>query len=405
MMKHGTAVPACLMMLLVAPSWLDRHHVSAWSSPTNRHSAVRRLKGIHRGGRRVLCLYHSSTPYNNKATPSSMSSIVPCNEEKKEVAQSLQEQHGLLENADTTPVAFGSTPDAFPDGLDVPLPLYQLALAGSLTTFFADMMMHPMDSVKTVQQMHTDMNVVAAIQTLWDTAGIAGFYAGFLTYASTDAVSGALKFATYEMWKQRAANASIPVYASNLVGAALAFVASSVTQVPGEFLKNQLQVGHYPSLPDAVQGLYAQGGIASFYTGYEAVLYRDIPYTMLELGLYEITKSIIGMGKKEKSDSVTEIGAAALTGAITAILTTPLDCIKTKIMVDSDYLDLSFAQAAITLFQEHGVLAFFAGVVARVAWIVPFTAVYLPTYDALKRALQIRHSMHQETSSFSDKYT
>ena len=74
------------------------------------------------------------------------------------------------------------------------------------------------------------------------------------------------------------------------VGAALAFVASSITLVPGEVLKQALQMEQYESLPAAVQGIYQHSGWAGFYTGYEAVLCRDVPYTMLELGLYELFK-------------------------------------------------------------------------------------------------------------------
>lgn len=298
-----------------------------------------------------------------------------------------------------------------------PLPLWQLAAAGSVTTFFADILMHPVDCVKTVQQSgEADMGLGAAASWLWTTAGIAGFFHGFLVYALADAVSGAIKFSVWEAWKAHTAPLTdggdaagdaddggpglrLPPALLLFAGAALAFVANSVTLVPGEFLKNQLQMQRYASLPEAVAGVRAASGVAGFYQGYEAVLLRDVPYTMLELVLYEIFKDRLTEARRRSRPATEmeapppalsawdEVAAAALTGALTAVATTPLDTVKTKLMVDAEFAGASFAECLATTVHEHGPGAVFAGVLARVAWIVPFTVVYLPTYDALKRLL------------------
>lgn len=127
-----------------------------------------------------------------------------------------------------------------------------------------------------------------------------------------------------------------------LVGAALAFVASSITLVPGELLKQSLQMEQYDSLLAAVQGFYQQSGLAGFYTGYKAVLYRDVPYTMLELTLYEFFKRFAGKvhaGQEDVKDTAASepsctdaILAAVVTGAFAAAITNPSDLIKTKMM-------------------------------------------------------------------------
>ena len=77
-------------------------------------------------------------------------------------------------------------------------------------------------------------------------------------------------------------------------------------------------------------------GISGFFTGYAATLIRDVPYTMLELGLYENIKSSIRNFKNvEKLDSKDELIAAAITGGLASFFTTPLDLVKTKLMVQS----------------------------------------------------------------------
>jgi solute carrier family 25 S-adenosylmethionine transporter 26 len=224
------------------------------------------------------------------------------------------------------------------------------------------------------------MNVVQAISYLYTSSGIAGFYHGFLTYAISDALGGAVKFSVWESWKQHNNKAS---FGNLAVGAALAFIAASFILVPGELLKQQLQMSYYDSLYEAVQGIYTSFGILGFFSGYDGVVYRDVPYTILELGLYEVFKQqqqII-----TKRSALDEVVAAAATGGIVAFLTTPLDTVKTKLMVDS--LDANFWDCLLLTIQNHGYESLFAGTLARVAWIMPFTAIYLPTYDILKRML------------------
>jgi len=162
-------------------------------------------------------------------------------------------------------------------------------------------------------------------------------------------------------------------------------------------------MSHYDGLLPAVQGVYSQAGLAGFFVGYDGVFYRDVPYTILELGLYEVLKG--QLDTRRRSQQVTagdqqgqyddtwqeEILAAAITGAVTAVLTTPLDTVKTKMMVD-DYGGFDFLQCFAVTVENHGWPAVFAGVLARVAWIVPFTAIYLPTYDYLIRQLVLRQA-------------
>jgi hypothetical protein len=252
------------------------------------------------------------------------------------------------------------------------LSLARLALAGSLATSFADVVMHPLDSVKTLQQseLGAGMNAISAFLYLWHSHSL---YFGFLTYAGADACGGALKFVVWETWKRQ--QTVLPQF----LGAALAFVASSVCIVPGEVLKQQLQMGYYDTLPHAIQGLLDSEGVLGLYKGYVAIAMRDIPYTILELSLYDWTTKTLRCHPTV---------AAAVTGAITAIATTPLDAVKTKIVVDYIGTETpSFFECFQTTLQNHGPEGLFAGVVARVAWIVPFTMLYLPVYDFLKRIL------------------
>ena len=288
---------------------------------------------------------------------------------------------------------------------------------------------------KTLQQSDAglDFTFLSAAGHLWTEYGLAGFYFGFLTYACSDAIGGALKFSVWEAWKQASSkfeqlamgndkdnnnNDTVMMVGGWMyvwMGAAVACVVSSILIVPGELLKQQLQMSHYESLPAAVQGIYSSAGVPGFYQGYEGVLYRDIPYTIMELGLYDLFKSILRSLKENSktttagSDAATEtssvgeeILAGAVTGGITAVMTTPIDVVKTKMMVDAEYAGDSFVQCFLTSVDHHGWTSVFAGVEARIAWILPFVAIYLPTYDFLKRQLYVRF-LEQEAEASTDK--
>ena len=74
--------------------------------------------------------------------------------------------------------------------------------------------------------------------------------------------------------------------------AALAFIASSVVLVPGELIKQRIQMGQVSSIADGISTIWKNEGILGFFTGYSGVCARDIPYTMLELGLYDNFKTL-----------------------------------------------------------------------------------------------------------------
>lgn len=77
---------------------------------------------------------------------------------------------------------------------------------------------------------------------------------------------------------------------------AVAFLASTVFLVPAELVKTRMQTTSYNSIWDCVRESTtpAQGGLWGLYTGFTAILVRDLPYFCLQLGCYDNIKSILG---------------------------------------------------------------------------------------------------------------
>ena len=175
--------------------------------------------------------------------------------------------------------------------------------------------------------------------------------------------------------------------------AAAAFVASSIVLVPGELLKQRLQMGQISSVRQGISQIFKNEGILGFYAGYSGVCLRDIPYTMLELGIYDNLKEMIisfrnrnaAKGEEKPGGQLEELLAALISGGITGFLTAPLDNVKTKLMVDSGYN--GFFDCAVKTAKANGFGSLFAGSAARVAWLMPFTAIYLPVYEIVKRRM------------------
>ena len=81
-----------------------------------------------------------------------------------------------------------------------------------------------------------------------------------------------------------------------------------------------------------------------------------------------------------------EILCAAFTGGITGYFTNPMDVVKTKLMTDTS-LYTGFFDAGRKQISSQGLSSLFNGGAARVAWLMPFTAIYLPIYEEIKRGL------------------
>lgn len=275
-----------------------------------------------------------------------------------------------------------------------------LALAGAVATMIGDIALHPIDCIKTLQQSNegAGLSLLGASKKIMADSGPSGFYSGLGTYVTADGGAGALKFATYEGLKKWVAK-KLPDerYAgAALFGcAAAAYVASSVVLIPGELIKQRLQMGMVDSVGGAIRSIWKTEGIGGFFAGSSGVWIRDIPYTMLELGIYDNVKALCvklrnaknGGDEEGGSSQMDEIVSAALAGGITGYLTNPMDLVKTKMMLSPDVYK-GFADAWRKTVQEGGLASLFNGAGARVGYIMPFCTFYLPVYEIIKRKLE-----------------
>jgi len=268
----------------------------------------------------------------------------------------------------------------------------EMAVAGAAATVFGVTVMHPIDTIKTLQQSSagSGLNMLQASSKIMQDGGVGAMYSGLGPYVTSDGFAGALKFATYERLKKFIYD-KIPEEHHGkaiFVAAAAAFLVSSTVLVPGELLKQRLQMGQISSVRTGIPEIFKSEGILGFYAGYSGVCLRDVPYTMLELGIYDNFKSMyLKFKDRTESNQWDDLLAAAIAGGVTGFLTAPLDNIKTKLMVEAGYS--GFFDCLTKTVKTGGMPALFAGSAARVAWLLPFTAIYLPLYEIIKRRMEL----------------
>ena len=156
---------------------------------------------------------------------------------------------------------------------------YVPMVAGALATAVGDICLHPVDTIKTVQQSVAQSasaavekggtTVLGAIRSILAKNGPLGFYAGAAPYVTLDGLSGCIKFAAYEACN-RWAKANLREEhqtAAKFASAGIAFMACSVILVPGELLKQQLQSSMQPGLRAAASQIWKTGGPLGFFQG------------------------------------------------------------------------------------------------------------------------------------------
>lgn len=132
---------------------------------------------------------------------------------------------------------------------------------------------------------------------------------------------------------------------------------------PAELLKIRQQTamarGLDSSFMGAVKGLYAEGGLRSFYTGALATMTRDVPGSMGWFGGYEVAK--IAICEDPKAPTAAQALLAGGCGGVSNwLIALPLDCIKTKIQANRGG-GLSVGGAIKLIMSEGGLPAFYRG--------------------------------------------
>lgn len=183
-----------------------------------------------------------------------------------------------------------------------------------------------------------------------------------------------------------------------MAAASLGEIAACAVRVPTEVVKQRAQARQYPSSLAALSSILSQRskiGIAGvwreMYRGWSITIFREVPFTVIQFPLWEAMKAkrLRDTGRSSiRGDAATGVEGITATesavlgsasGAVAAAFTTPLDVLKTRMMLSKEKVAMGVLFRRIL--QESGPRAFFAGIGPRIGWISAGGAIFLGSYQ------------------------
>lgn len=107
---------------------------------------------------------------------------------------------------------------------------------------------------------------------------------------------------------------------------------------------------------------------------------REVPFTIIQFPLWEALKS--WSRARSSTNNISAVQSAlfgSLSGAVAAGITTPLDVLKTRLMLARE--KVGFQQMLGRILRENGAQALFAGIGPRIFWISAGGAIFLGSYQ------------------------
>ncbi|KAL9432605.1 hypothetical protein AB3S75_027603 [Citrus x aurantiifolia] len=269
--------------------------------------------------------------------------------------------------------------------------LFEGVIAGGTAGVVVETALYPIDTIKTRLQAVRGGGKIN-FKGLY--SGLAGNLAGVLP-------ASALFVGVYEPTKQKL----LQIFPENLSAAAhltagaIGGFAASLVRVPTEVVKQRLQTGQFASAPDAVRLIASKEGFKGLYAGYGSFLLRDLPFDAIQFCIYEQLRiGYKAAARRDLNDPENAI-IGAFAGAITGAITTPLDVIKTRLMVQGSANQYKgIFDCVQTIVREEGPPALLKGIGPRVMWIGIGGSIFFGVLESTKRMLAERRPVHDQNS-------
>ncbi|CAJ1937957.1 unnamed protein product [Sphenostylis stenocarpa] len=188
---------------------------------------------------------------------------------------------------------------------------------------------------------------------------------------------------------------------------AIGGIAASLIRVPTEVIKQRMQTGQFTSASGAVRFIASKEGFKGFYAGYGSFLLRDLPFDAIQFCIYEQIRIGYMLAARRNLNDPENAIIGAFAGAVTGAITTPLDVIKTRLMVQGSANQyLGIFDCVQTIIKEEGPRAFLKGIGPRVLWIGIGGSIFFGVLESTKRFLAERRptvSQHTYSDKIKDK--
>ncbi|CAG8605459.1 3160_t:CDS:2 [Ambispora leptoticha] len=263
----------------------------------------------------------------------------------------------------------------------------QALVAGGIAGTAVDTVLFPLDTIKTRLQSRPGF---------YASGGFHGIYSGLTSVIIGSAPGASVFFVTYEYLKGSLSflfpdTKYLPLV--HMAAASGGEMAACVVRVPTEVIKQRMQTKQYHRTLSAIRSIIQYEGILGLYRGYLITISREIPFACLQFPLYEFLKRFVAKHTDRTRINPWEAAiCGSISGGTAAAITTPLDVIKTRIMLSSKHQTIHRYSGIVgtlkRIWSEEGPRALFSGIGPRVMWISIGGYIFLGVYEKVKKALQ-----------------
>eukprot|EP00897_Mesotaenium_endlicherianum_P005961 jgi/Mesen1/5393/ME000268S04588 len=261
------------------------------------------------------------------------------------------------------------------------------ALAGGLACGLSTCIMHPLDTMKTLVQASTLSlgEVVGSLPSL----GLRGLYRGSIPAILGQFASHGLRTGAFEATKLGLArvNPDLTEMQIQPIASLGSAVLGTAIRIPCEVLKQRLQAGMYADVGAALAGTLRQDGVAGLFRGTTATLFREVPFYVAGLLIYQEAKKVARNGLRRDLAPWETLLVGGVSGGLAAVSTTPFDVIKTRMMTGAPGATQGLIGVGVSVIQSEGVLALYKGALPRFFWIAPLGAMSFAGYELAKQAM------------------
>ncbi|KAH6604336.1 hypothetical protein Trco_007782 [Trichoderma cornu-damae] len=228
--------------------------------------------------------------------------------------------------------------------------------AGAAAAFAVDVLVYPLDTIKTRYQSQ-DFLPKSAKPPIPRPLAQRGLYQGIGGVMLATLPAAGVFFTTYESAKGAfGRHLPIPEPMTHSCASAVAEMASCLVLTPAEVIKQNAQMIRAEAAGKgarkstslmAYRRLVGTGISGGLFSGYSALVARNLPFTALQFPMFEYARARMWDERRrrhlgeDEARGVAETGliagsSAAMAGALAAFLTTPSDVVKTRMMVRAD---------------------------------------------------------------------
>eukprot|EP01138_Halocafeteria_seosinensis_P009229 gb/GECG01009432.1/.p1 GENE.gb/GECG01009432.1/~~gb/GECG01009432.1/.p1 ORF type:complete len:451 (+),score=52.01 gb/GECG01009432.1/:1-1353(+) len=288
-------------------------------------------------------------------------------------------------------------------------------LAGGVAGLVADLSMHPLDTISHRSKMHPKSlygGFLGNPLKLIREEGLRGIFAGWQVTALVAAPMCACYFGGYHLAKNTFTDVASKfgldesnslMAAIILVSGAFAEFVSSFVFVPCEVIKSRLQLGkspkratggmvgdeaNYRGIADAVRGIVRKQGWHGLYAGWNSCILLDMCFSALQFLFYEMGRHRLESHNQAETQFYQTFWVAGCAGALSAVLTNPLDVITARLMAQGEYKAFgSGIVSALACAIKEGPSSLWRGAMPRMLSAFPYVGLQFAVFEYVRRKI------------------